>query len=158
MWKSTIDCLYQANIGFIFIQFLLDICFGISWKNLEHSHIFVSFRPEFLKSLVKWYGQVFLNPFKSRWSQWNPTSAMTSVGSLAFDEYGRPFLILRDQENQARLTGKDAIKVRIHWTKSLHTCHCLPYVFMFPCMCTVELHTFGFLLTCSGSLWSTVGS
>ena len=39
---------------------------------------------------------------------------MTSVGSLAFDEYGRPFLILRDQENQARLTGKDAIKVRTH--------------------------------------------
>ena len=34
-----------------------------------------------------------------------------SVGSLAFDEYGRPFLILRDQENQNRLTGKDAVKV-----------------------------------------------
>ena len=32
-------------------------------------------------------------------------------GSLAFDEYGRPFLILRDQNNQNRLTGKDAIKV-----------------------------------------------
>jgi len=36
---------------------------------------------------------------------------MTAVGSLAFDEFGRPFLILRDQE-QKRLTGKDAIKVK----------------------------------------------
>ena len=31
---------------------------------------------------------------------------------LAFDEFGRPFLILNDQENQKRLTGLDAIKVR----------------------------------------------
>jgi len=38
---------------------------------------------------------------------------MASIGSLAFDEYGRPFLILRDQENQKRLTGKDAIKSHI---------------------------------------------
>ena len=36
---------------------------------------------------------------------------MAAVGSLAFDEFGRPFLILRDQENQRRLSGKDAIKV-----------------------------------------------
>ena len=35
-----------------------------------------------------------------------------SVGNLAFDEYGRPFLILRDQDKQSRLTGKDAIKVK----------------------------------------------
>lgn len=34
-------------------------------------------------------------------------------GSLTFDEYGRPFLILRDQDTQKRLTGNDAIKVRI---------------------------------------------
>lgn len=44
---------------------------------------------------------------------------MTSVGSLAFDEYGRPFLILRDQENQARLTGKDAIKSHIMAAKTV---------------------------------------
>jgi T-complex protein 1 subunit epsilon len=36
-----------------------------------------------------------------------------SVGSLAFDEFGRPFLVLRDQENQKRLTGKEAIKSHI---------------------------------------------
>jgi len=36
-----------------------------------------------------------------------------SVGNLAFDEYGRPSLILRDQDKQSRLTGKDAIKSHI---------------------------------------------
>ena len=36
---------------------------------------------------------------------------MSAIGSLAFDEFGRPFLILRDQESQKRLSGKDAIKV-----------------------------------------------
>ena len=38
--------------------------------------------------------------------------AANSMGSLAFDEYGRPFLILRDQEQQTRLSGNDAIKVK----------------------------------------------
>ena len=38
---------------------------------------------------------------------------MAAVGSLAFDEFGRPFLILRDQDQQARLSGKDAIKVNM---------------------------------------------
>lgn len=32
-------------------------------------------------------------------------------GSIAFDEYGRPFIILRDQEKNNRLTGIDALKV-----------------------------------------------
>ena len=36
---------------------------------------------------------------------------MAAMGSLAFDEYGRPFLILKDQASQKRLTGKDAVKV-----------------------------------------------
>ena len=36
---------------------------------------------------------------------------MASMGSLAFDEYGRPFIVLRDQEAQTRLSGNDAIKV-----------------------------------------------
>ncbi|KAJ2938204.1 hypothetical protein O0L34_g18545 [Tuta absoluta] len=34
-------------------------------------------------------------------------------GSVAFDEYGRPFIILRDQEQQKRLTGIDALKSHI---------------------------------------------
>lgn len=38
---------------------------------------------------------------------------MNIPGSLAFDEYGRPFIIIRDQENQKRLTGNDAIKSHI---------------------------------------------
>lgn len=33
-------------------------------------------------------------------------------GTVAFDEYGRPFIILRDQESQKRMTGIDALKVQ----------------------------------------------
>merc|ERR1719340_551921 len=48
--------------------------------------------------------------------------ANNAMGSLAFDEYGRPFLIMRNQENQNRLTGKDAIKSHIAAAKSVaHT-------------------------------------
>ena len=43
-----------------------------------------------------------------------------SVGNLAFDEYGRPFLILRDQDKQSRLTGKDAIKVKMNKLKNYY--------------------------------------
>ncbi|KAF4522647.1 hypothetical protein B566_EDAN011046 [Ephemera danica] len=34
-------------------------------------------------------------------------------GHLAFDEYGRPFIIIRDQEREKRLTGLDALKSHI---------------------------------------------
>ena len=34
------------------------------------------------------------------------------MGQVAFDEYGRPFIILRDQDKQTRLTGLEAQKVR----------------------------------------------
>lgn len=44
---------------------------------------------------------------------------MSLPGSIAFDEYGRPFIILRDQENQKRLTGNDAIKSHITAAKSI---------------------------------------
>lgn len=37
--------------------------------------------------------------------------AMSAVGTLAFDEYGRPFLILKDQERKTRSTGLEALKV-----------------------------------------------
>lgn len=40
-------------------------------------------------------------------------------GSIAFDEYGRPFIILRDQENQKRLTGTNAIKSHILAARSV---------------------------------------
>ncbi len=39
---------------------------------------------------------------------------MTAVGTLAFDEFGRPFFILKDQDKQRRLTGIEAIKVLIN--------------------------------------------
>ena len=36
---------------------------------------------------------------------------MDSRGSLAFDEYGRPFIIIRDQDAKSRLSGIEAHKV-----------------------------------------------
>ncbi|CAK9812579.1 T-complex protein 1 subunit epsilon [Anthophora plagiata] len=39
---------------------------------------------------------------------------MTAIaGTMAFDEYGRPFVIVRDQDRQKRLTGINAIKSHI---------------------------------------------
>uniref|UniRef100_A0A6M2DKG8 T-complex protein 1 subunit epsilon n=1 Tax=Xenopsylla cheopis TaxID=163159 RepID=A0A6M2DKG8_XENCH len=40
-------------------------------------------------------------------------------GSIAFDEYGRPFIILRDQDKQKRLTGNDALKSHILAARSI---------------------------------------
>merc|ERR1712168_1490049 len=36
-----------------------------------------------------------------------------AMGSLAFDEFGRPFMIMKDEAMQDRLTGSDAIKSHI---------------------------------------------
>ena len=36
-----------------------------------------------------------------------------SGAQLIFDDYGKPILILRDQDQQSRLTGNDAIKVSL---------------------------------------------
>lgn len=40
-------------------------------------------------------------------------------GTVAFDEFGRPFIILRDQENQKRLTGVDALKSHIQAARQI---------------------------------------
>lgn len=37
----------------------------------------------------------------------------TAAAHVMFDEYGQPFIILRDQEKQKRLTGIEALKVLI---------------------------------------------
>jgi len=42
-----------------------------------------------------------------------------SMGSLAFDEFGRPFMILKDEASQNRLTGSDAIKSHIIAAKTV---------------------------------------
>jgi T-complex protein 1 subunit epsilon len=44
---------------------------------------------------------------------------MASFGTVAFDEYGRPFIILRDQDSQSRLTGIDAQKSHILAAKAV---------------------------------------
>jgi len=41
------------------------------------------------------------------------------MGSLAFDEFGRPFMILKDEAEQTRLTGSDAIKSHILAAKAV---------------------------------------
>lgn len=66
---------------------------------------------------------------------------MSAMGTLAFDEYGRPFLILKDQERKTRLMGLEALKVsewggcrgrpraRAGWAAP---CHAVPFRSM-PC-------------------------
>lgn len=44
---------------------------------------------------------------------------MSATGALAFDEFGRPFIIIRDQENKKRLTGVDALKSHILAARSV---------------------------------------
>jgi len=44
---------------------------------------------------------------------------MSALGSIAFDEYGRPFIIVRDQDNQKRLTGLEAQKSHILAAKTI---------------------------------------
>ena len=41
----------------------------------------------------------------------NSLPKMSAMGALAFDEFGRPFIIIKDQDSQKRLTGNAAIKV-----------------------------------------------
>ncbi|KAL5010427.1 hypothetical protein ScPMuIL_012732 [Solemya velum] len=44
---------------------------------------------------------------------------MASKGNLAFDEYGRPFIILRDEDRRTRLTGIEAHKSHILAAKAV---------------------------------------
>lgn len=44
---------------------------------------------------------------------------MSAQGSIAFDEYGRPFIIIRDQQNKGRLTGIEAHKSHIMAAKTV---------------------------------------
>lgn len=44
---------------------------------------------------------------------------MESRGSIAFDEYGRPFIIIRDQESKGRLSGIEAHKSHIMAAKTV---------------------------------------
>uniref|UniRef100_A0A3B1JWM8 T-complex protein 1 subunit epsilon n=1 Tax=Astyanax mexicanus TaxID=7994 RepID=A0A3B1JWM8_ASTMX len=44
---------------------------------------------------------------------------MSTLGTLAFDEYGRPFIIIKDQDKKFRLTGLDALKSHIMAAKAV---------------------------------------
>jgi T-complex protein 1 subunit epsilon len=41
------------------------------------------------------------------------------LGSLIFDEYGRPFIVVREEAGQARVTGLDALKSHILAARSV---------------------------------------
>ncbi|XP_069944261.1 T-complex protein 1 subunit epsilon-like [Cherax quadricarinatus] len=44
---------------------------------------------------------------------------MAAMGQLVFDEYGKPIIILKDQDQQKRLTGADALKSHILAARSV---------------------------------------
>ncbi|XP_043920841.1 T-complex protein 1 subunit epsilon [Protopterus annectens] len=44
---------------------------------------------------------------------------MSAVGTLAFDEYGRPFIIIKDQDKKSRVSGLDALKQHILAAKAV---------------------------------------
>lgn len=49
---------------------------------------------------------------------------MSAVGQLVFDEYGKPIIILKDQDQQKRLTGADALKSHILAARSVASILC----------------------------------
>lgn len=56
---------------------------------------------------------------------WTPPHSFSSIEnktrsmSLVFDEYGRPFIILREQQQKARIKGLDAQKANILAARSV---------------------------------------
>jgi len=46
-------------------------------------------------------------------------SVTPTLLSLVFDEYGRPFIILREQQQKARIKGLDAQKANILAAKAI---------------------------------------
>ncbi|PAV91923.1 hypothetical protein WR25_06224 [Diploscapter pachys] len=44
---------------------------------------------------------------------------MSAMAQLLFDDYGQPFIVMRDQERQRRLTGVDALKSHILAARSV---------------------------------------
>ncbi|KAK6018790.1 hypothetical protein OSTOST_15596 [Ostertagia ostertagi] len=44
---------------------------------------------------------------------------MGSMAQLMFDEFGQPFIVMRDQEKQKRLTGIEAVKSHILAARSV---------------------------------------
>jgi len=44
----------------------------------------------------------------------------TAAGQLLFDESGQPFILIREQERQKRLTGVEALKVFLNFYFSLN--------------------------------------
>lgn len=43
----------------------------------------------------------------------------TPIGQLAVDEFGNPFIIMREQQTKSRLKGLDALKANIHAARAV---------------------------------------
>ncbi len=41
------------------------------------------------------------------------------IGRIAMDEFGNPFIIMRDQDQKTRIKGLDALKSNIHAARSV---------------------------------------
>ncbi len=61
---------------------------------------------------------------------------------LAIDEYGRPFIILKDQSTKTRLHGSEAIKVRIMYNFVNVKCTKFGARFMNFCLCLIAHSVF----------------
>lgn len=77
-------------------------------------------------------------------------------GSIAFDEFGRPFIIIRDQDKQKRLTGIDALKVteKFGYVYKLFALTALIIEIRVDCVfCGFETVVWGVNYVCSRIFW-----
>jgi hypothetical protein len=46
-----------------------------------------------------------------------------AAGQLLFDESGQPFIVIREQQSQKRLTGIEALKASLYLGANIEKCH-----------------------------------
>lgn len=67
--------------------------------------------------------------------QVEPPLIMAAQAQLVFDEFGQPFIVMRDQENQKRLTGIEALKVFLIFFLLILYFYCLDPHYGCSCRC-----------------------
>ena len=68
-----------------------------------------------IKSQVDCLSCASFSPLYNKASPRDLTVQKPTTMSLTFDEYGRPYIIVREQQAKARLRGLEAQKVRCFW-------------------------------------------
>ena len=81
----------------------------------------LSLLPPLPFSCLFFYLRTFVNQGKTFWTHGAQQAGQkrTSKMSLVFDEYGRPFIILKEQEKKSRLKGIAALKANIMAARSV---------------------------------------